>query len=627
MPRATGEWQPIFLKLLEETGDTKFATEKTAHKMHRGVQQMKQSVQTAKSRNPAFAEAWRSAMVRWGYLDLDIPKQFPADDFLAFRETCCAYRRQSDKQFVRATNQWFHKDAYERFQSTRRQINVFPPGHNKTTLYAIEMPTWLIMGDRDVRIGIVQKNATEAKKIVNAVQQRLSDHTYYNWLNEGLQQQGDELIANPLDAWFSKQPFRPETRRPGATWGAEQFTVEGRRSGEKDYTMQAFGVGSGIQGGRYDYIILDDIQDPLDSDNPQSSQKLLDWFERVIMGRITDTQTLIINGNFFSPDDFMHRLIAAHPEFTVANYPALIPKWRAAGFAEPQEDGDDKLVPLWPEYWTEQGLDVKRVDVGPRAWHHTWMQAPESFADSTFNRGAIDSCKDYDLSLLEIPQGVTDIYLGVDPAAAENGFCAMVLWGLNKKTKQRYLMDVFNRKGMRNWNNVIDQIAEYCRAFPIRKVIIEGNNTQKAGLTEHPYFRKTITELGTKWTVYQTVTGSGARAVQSNFDITTVGAMFDERLITIPYGGDFEEVARVDQYIDQLCAWRTDENGHSIKHLVRDMVMATLFAESEAFTTANRPTQKPVQRSKAPPWAKRAWGQRDKPKPRPNDGVRWLNSV
>ncbi len=591
MPPKTPSWVPFFLEELEKTGSNSQAVEATAHAFGKGIPQMGTSVSVMKSRNKWFRTEYNAALSRWGYQAMEIPQKFPSQDFLAFREMCCGYRRQSDRKFVKATNVWFHRDAYQRFTETRRQINVFPPGHNKTTLYAIEMPAWLIMGDRDVRIAVVQKNQVEAKKIIGAVQDRLSSREYYDWLNEGLRLQGETEIVNPLEAWFASRPFQPPARRPGASWGSEQFTVEGRRSGEKDYTMQAFGVGSGIQGGRYDYII--------------------------------------INGNFFSPDDFMHRLIAAHPEFTVANYPALIPDWKSQGLEGPNEEFQGDQVPLWPEYWSLEGLAVKQIDVGPRTWHHTWLQEQSSFADATFNREAIEECKDHELKLGVIPSGLTDIYLGVDPAAAENGFCAMILWGLNRTTKQRYLLDVFNRKGMRNWNNVIDQIAEYCRAFPVRKVIIEGNNTQKAGLTEQTHFKKMVTELGTRWEVYQTVTGAGARAVQSNFDITTIGRMFDEGLITIPYGGTFDEVHRIDEYIDQLCAWRTDEHGHSIKYLVRDMVMATLFAESEAFVAANRPTEKPRQNPSPQPWAGKAWNRHQKvkrPLVRDEDGNRWLDA-
>lgn len=197
----------------QRTGETRFVIDRR--------------VRVGKRQNASFKKRFEEAMAVFAVRGFSPPEHFPSHDFLAFREMCCAYQKQADKTFVRATNQWFHRDSYRRFETTRRMINVFPPGHNKTTLYAIELPTWLIMSDRNVRIAVVQKNATEAKKVINAVQDRLSDTDYYEWLAEGLEASGVEAMVDPLQTWFASTPFKPEQRRPGATWGAEQFTVEG----------------------------------------------------------------------------------------------------------------------------------------------------------------------------------------------------------------------------------------------------------------------------------------------------------------------------------------------------------------------------------------------------------------
>jgi hypothetical protein len=80
--------------------------------------------------------------------------------------------------------------------------------------------------------------------------------------------------------------------------------------------------------------------------------------------------------------------------------------------------------------------------------------------------------------------------------------------------------------------------------------------------------------------------------------------------VTLPYGGTYAENAKVDHYIDQLCAWRTDDEGHSVKHLKRDMVMASLFGESEAFALANRSESKVKihSQAKVPRWARGRYG-------------------
>ncbi len=235
------------------------------------------------------------------------------------------------------------------------------------------------------------------------------------------------------------------------------------------------------------------------------------------------------------------------------------------------------------------------------------MQNDYAISSATFNRDALQAARDQSIRLGDVPYDVTDVFIGVDPATADTGFCSIVAWGLNRNTKQRWLIDVFNKTGMRNWDNVTDEITEFARSYGARKVIVEVNNTQRAGLTNQPYFIRQITSTGARYDTYQTVTGMGGRSKQANFDITTIGSLFDAGLITLPYGGTTEDREKVDTYIEQLCRWRVDDDGNSIKHLTRDMVMATLFAESAAFDLANRKRERVEQRSQAPPWADRAW--------------------
>jgi hypothetical protein len=292
----------------------------------------------------------------------------------------------------------------------------------------------------------------------------------------------------------------------------------------------------------------------------------------------------VVLANYFSPDDFAHKLLEANPEFAVVEYPALIPS---------QED-PDVLEPLCPEYWTVPALEFKKREVGEQTWFYTWMQEAGSFEDATFRRDALQDARDPEIKIGEVAHAVTDIYIGCDPATAASGYCAIVVWGLDRNSKQRYLIDVFNEKGMRNIDNVVAQLVEMARTYAPRKVIVEGNAQQKAFVNSEQ-FQRGIRNLGIRYEVYQTVTGSGGRARESNYDITTIGNLFDGGLITLPYAGTDADRARTDAYIDQLVAWRTDDDGNSIKHLVRDMVMATLFAESEAFVLANRNNDRKVQ--------------------------------
>lgn len=615
----TGQWsqvasenrRKVYIETLEATGSEELAIE--------AAEISKQTPKQWWKRYPEL-RARREAVLLGKARDhtLGVVEGFPAEDFLRFRELCCAYYSEREKRYVRATNSWYQQDAYSQLQGHNRLVVVMPPGHIKTTFFAIEYVVWRIMRDRNVRITVLQKNADEASKLVQAVAQRLTDHDYYDHLRRELIRQGDEPIVNPLDSWFAKKPFQPKSKSQGDVWGKHALKVAGRTTGEKDYTLEAKGPGGQIQGVRADLFLIDDLQDPSKAVIGDSDAKKLAWlFNSVVMGRVTDYQQVVVLANYFAPDDFAHQVIEEHPDFSVVEYPALID-----ATVDPSIPAGE-VQPLCPEYWTTDALAIKRKDVGEMAWFYTWMQESGSYDEATFKRDVLESSRVPDFALGEVPHPVTDVFIGVDPAVAASGYCAIVAWGIDRRTKQRYLIDVFNKKGLRTWDNVIAQIVDMARAYSPRKVIIELANTQ-GSLAYNPTLEREIRNLGSRIEVYKTMTGTGARAEQSNFDITTIGGLFDAGLVTLPGGGSYEDQARVQAYIDQLVKWRTTDEGTSMKHLTRDMVMATLFAESEAFELARKADQpQHRKRRQVPKWATNREGgwswQRPKPKDEDDD--------
>lgn len=496
--------------------------------------------------------------------------------FLQWREQHCAYIDGSTGRAVMAKNNWYQKDAYANFEEHNRLIMVLPPGHIKTTLFAIEHSTWAIQNNRNVRILNIQKNEEEAAKVIAAVQDRLTDHEYYQHLQDRLVAQGDGLLINPIAAYGGRNGYKA-LERTGARWGAHAFKVSGRTAGEKDDTMQAKGAGSQIQGIRSDIIILDDIQDP-SRISPIDTDKLAQWFQRVILGRLLGHQKLVILGNLFHPSDFMNWLIETYGDmWPVVRYPAIL------------ESGE----PLCPELWSIEGLEAKKKEVGETTWFYTWMQAEGDVEDATFRREAMEEAKDPDFIMGETPAQVTHTFIGVDPALSQ--FCAIVCWGLDIRTGQRYLIDIFNQKGMRNWEEVMAVILRFTSKYSASAVAIEWNNTQQH-IHNSEWFKREIRALGAKILPYQTRTSTGARAEADDFDISSVGALFDSGLVTMPYGDNASREA-VDDYVSQCLIWRPKPPTTRSWHLTRDMVMATLFAEYPAremyLRFKNKPTLPP----------------------------------
>lgn len=509
--------------------------------------------------------------------------EFP--DLLGWRERHCAYYDQNKGVVRRAVNNWFQVDAYRNLTDTNRLILILPPGHIKTTFFGIEYSTWNIMRNPNVRITNIQRNAEEAAKVVGAVQQRLSDHDYYEELAGHLSDQGEEPISCPICAYGGDVQYKP-VGRIGKQWGRYAFDVLGKRSGEKDPTMQARGAGGSIQGNRAELIILDDIQDP-NNVTPDSTAKLMDWFRKVILGRIYDWQKLVILGNMIQPGDFISALIEEYGDnWPVIKYPAVL--------------NDERQEILCPEVWTFGGLMEKKSEVGPDVWLYTWMQDEGAAEGATFRKETLHAALNGTRNLGHVPREVSDIVIGVDPAV--RGFCAMVKWGVDRNTGKRYLIDLVNQDKMGNYPAIISRLVELCeKPGSPRTVVIETNNIQ-ASLADDPRLRTEMARLGIRIEGYQTITAQGARAEQTDFSITTIAALYENGLVDLPYG-DGETQKMIDAYIKQHCDWRA-----GAKKIVRDMVMATLFAEYQAREFARKRPKPPTRPTRAPDWVKNRTG-------------------
>jgi len=549
-----------------------------------------QTLRTRMKADPGFGDECKMLSHGVNIRALSAPKTDKPDrvpDFLPWRSLHCAYIDPRQAKVVRAVNNWFQRDAYAKLQAHNRLIMVLPPGHIKTTFFGIEHSTWAINRDRNVRILNIQKNEQEAAKVIAAVQERLTDHDYYASLAARLVAQGEEPVLDPIIRYGGKAGFKPKTYREGEKWGTYGFQVSQRTSGEKDFTMQAKGAGSQIQGIRADKIILDDIQDPARI-SPTNTDQMLEWFRRVILGRVYDWQQVVILANLFHPADFASRIIEEYPDWPVIRYPAIT--------------DEEAHTVLCPEVWTYDGLVSKRKEVGESIWHYTWMQREGTFEDAVFTREKLLEARNRDYVIGKVPEQVTHVFLGCDPAISQ--FCAICAWGLDVRTGVRYLIDIFNQDKMRTFAAIQAKILDFVGLYAPRTVAIEMNNLQ-GSISNDPEFVRDCRSYGARVVTYQTRTEMGARREADDFDISSIGALFDSDLVVLPYGDSSSEKI-VDAYIAQLLEWRP-----GVKYLTRDMVMATLFAECEARTTylqeRNRDRNKKAV-NRAPAWAKNSLG-------------------
>lgn len=582
--------QKRWLEALESEGDVSGAWRKT------GIP--RNTAYSWKHRYPTFAGQWDIALGRYGRPPIE-PGEVP--DFLTWRENHCAYL-DPQKKVRAAQNFWYQQDWIRQMESSNRLILVLHPGAGKTTSVS-EFVTWNIMRDRNFRATIIRANEDEAKKNVGSIGRKLLCDDYH-WLIEQMQLQGDEPIRCPVCTYGGSEGFAPNPSGRGRAiddqWARGALSVVGRTSGDKEPTVQAYGANSPIAGVRSDLIVLDDAQDPgkFRSQGFPHSEKMFDWFREDVLGRLYDHQKLVVIGNRLGAFDFVGKLIAEYGEdWTVVYYPAVI-----NDHLDPKRGTPQVLV---PELWTYEGLQRKRKEVGEEVWAFQWQQQEVDDSTATFPAELMDSCKNYDRSIGERSRS-TDVVLGIDPALKQ--FCAMVALGLDRYTGKRYLIDYVNERGMGRIENLVARAVTLVQSYEIRTAVVETNNTQQ---TFYQAVKEALAPLGCRTIPYNTVTSMGAQAEQTDFDISSIADLMANKLVDIPYQlGDRDTRARIDLLVEQFRLWFPRPKGKSSHHLVRDLVMAWLFAESEVrhlVRLARRDTDEPYV-SDAPSWTMNADG-------------------
>ena len=497
--------------------------------------------------------------------------EFP--DFLTWRERFMGYYLPNG-DVVRASSYWFHDEAYKGIMDNNRVMILVPPMHMKTTMWSIEFSTYLIMKNRKTRITVIQKSQDESKKIVRSVQQRLTDHSFY----EGL---GIPRYEDPITLYGGKHGFKPEKYGGEGQWNANAFTVPDTGWGEKDPTMQAKGAEGAILSNRADYIILDDIQDG-GAYSPHTSDKILQWLTQNVLTRLGPESKLVILGSRLGPADIYEKLMNSTEaeDWPVIRFPAAF----SPGTHDPWNPSDGPGESLLPDLWPWDKLMAKRKEVG-RAWYTSYMQEEGDRDGAVFTRDKLEAARNYEMVLGIVPEPVTHIYIGMDPAI--KAWNVITVWGLDKRTGIRYLIDLIRRKELNNWDNAIDLLSEAADRYGPRKVVIEVNNTQGHVADTA---RRVLGAAGHQIVEYKTATGLGAQQHDQDYSISSIGSLFDGHLVQLPYG-DSKTREIVDGFITEFTRWHTSEEGTSVKKLTRDQVMATLFAESEARLEMRRSDQ------------------------------------
>lgn len=463
--------------------------------------------------------------------------------------------------------------TYIKAERNKRIVVNVPPNHAKSTTITVNYVIWRIIKNPSVKIIIVSKTETMAKKFLLQIKERLISNQYSEMQRD----------FAPKGGW----------KEGSASWTANMFYVNGRNVEAKDPTVWSIGIGSQIYGARADLVVVDDA---IDGTNANRYPDQIEWLNGEVATRLTPNGKLFVVGTRIAAKDMYGELI--NPD----NYSGTKQVWnyfRQPAVLEFADDPKD-WVTLWPYSdnafdvedepnedgmfvrWDGTRLDEYRSSMTISHWSRMYQQEQLS-DDSIFKYETVKAtCQGRvagiipNNSIAGREEGMNGLYVigGVDPAAA--GFTAMVIYGVEIATGQRYVIDVWNHAKtlpdeMRN------KIKEFTERYGVREWRIEENGFQKF-LTNDTDLNFWLSNKGVVLTPHVT----NRNKHDQNFGVMAMASLFDNMLIHLPN----DSTDNIRSMIDQLVIW---EPHIGVKTKDKsDIVMALWFCELRALELVNK---------------------------------------
>lgn len=415
-------------------------------------------------------------------------------------------------------------DAIEQTKPMEVTLILVAPETGKTTL--LEDKICETLGkDPDRRIAYISESIGHARKVGSRIRRRMTDRVDF----------GD---------YISKYgPFYEDGQeRSGKVWSADHFTVYKAGHDERDYSFEARGAKSQIQGSRIDDMYIDDVQSLKSLDQ---TEKIVDmfrqeWIPRVKKGRIVIIMTRVGKG------DFAERVIELDLVDHLVEVPILDPNGRS----------------VIPELWSEDQLAQRKKKVGPEIWARTYMQDPISESNKTFTNDVLEGFKDYARVIEKKNEALT--IMSLDPGLS-GGNCLTVaqLWPTRLE-----VVDQIADYGLGRTEGILRRVNEFAAKYRPSDFIIEMMAFQQA-LGKDDRMLALAQKYGFRIYPHQT----GDNKYDSFFGVGSMATSMRAQEMTIPWGDD-QAQETFHPLLDEMQAWKPHVRGTRLR---QDRIMSLWF--------------------------------------------------
>ena len=368
-----------------------------------------------------------------------------------------------------------------------------PRGHGKT-IQVVGRQVWNLGTNPNARIKIIGSSDDKAKEILGLIR---------------------DLIAKSA----AVQDVFPHLKIDGALGDTkDKFFVE-RPIQQRDPSVEASGWSSTGAGGRADYLICDDVVDPKNAlVNPAMREQVKTVMSETWFSLVANSGKVVWICTPYHQMDASHAyksMGVTRDEMLSGLKPGGTKPWAVWWVPAIQyinvtdEDGNPKtrlkvndkgefvLDPetgehvteyvqekklLWPTYWTEEKLEMRRAIIGNRAFTRQFLLQSMSDDERTF--AEIDLKASFDYELRDIGDGVPEhwpTFGGIDLASAlsERGAWT-VIWTIARHPEDGtlYLKEMVRKK--LRFTEILEEIENAFMRHKWRFAYVENNIFQKA---------------------------------------------------------------------------------------------------------------------------------------------------
>lgn len=456
-------------------------------------------------------------------------------------------------------------DALEDPQMNRTMVLGFPES-GKSTHVSLGYAIYRMCINPDIRIAIVSKGETKAKDILNRIKRYLTEEHLY-----------EDTERNLIRDFKGFEPARGTHR-----WDQTQITIRQRKSGERDPTVQALGIGSQIYGARIDLLILDDA---LTLDNQLTEtrrENISGWFLQDAASRAHRGQVIVCGTRIHPYDNYQtwKKAWENDEHFRLVKIPAITVS----------ETGEE--YSSWPSYWPldgsmiwdefnhveryQKGLrDIRSemMSISPMNWRLAYQQEDIQEVEAIFTQErhidpALELGSHRSMGAVGQPDEV--LILGVDPALT--GRAAAVMIGYNVRTRIRTVLEVVVMENLGTEGLRKRMIYPLWEKYRPQRTVVEINYAPT--LFGDETFKAMAGSYGTTLQPHKTVGGRGKRGAKwdDEYGVAAIAPLMASGLYALPSNTQ-EDLNKLQPLLDDMQGFPYSER--------QDAVMALWFAEGE----------------------------------------------